>query len=126
MALGFLGWTPQKDRKDEEGYSANQADSCRILSISICSRSGSAISSTTASSSATAISPTGRAYHRDVKLLLLLGLIGAVGLAPFVVIKRPWAVRVWSQIKLFVVVYIIVVLLAGILRLVFNWEDIYG
>ena len=61
-----------------------------------------------------------------MKLLLLLGLIGAVGLAPFVVIKRPWAVRVWSQIKLFVVVYIIVVLLAGILRLVFNWEDIYG
>jgi hypothetical protein len=61
-----------------------------------------------------------------VKLLLLIGLVGAIGLAPFVVIKRPWAVRVWRQIKLFVVVYIIVVLLAGILRLVFNWEDIYG
>jgi len=58
--------------------------------------------------------------------LLLLGLIGAVGLAPFVVIKRPWAMRVWCQIKLIVVVYVIVVLLAGILRLVFNWEDIYG
>jgi hypothetical protein len=61
-----------------------------------------------------------------VKLLLLIGLVGAIGLAPFVVIKRPWAVRIWSQIKLFVVVYIVVVLLAGILRLVFNWEDIYG
>ncbi|HLG12260.1 MAG TPA: hypothetical protein VI876_10930 [Dehalococcoidia bacterium] len=61
-----------------------------------------------------------------MKLFLVIGLLGLVGFMPFVVLRRPWAVRLWSQIKLVVVVYVIVVFMAALLRLVFNWGDIYG
>jgi energy-converting hydrogenase Eha subunit H len=61
-----------------------------------------------------------------VKLLLIIGLLGMVGLMPFVVLRQRWAVSIWRRFKLVVVVYAIVILVAGIVRLVFNWEDIYG
>ena len=65
-------------------------------------------------------------YHRPVKLLFILTLIGAVGLLPFVAIRRPWAVRLWQRFKLIIAIYAIVILVAAIVRLVFNWDDIYG
>jgi hypothetical protein len=61
-----------------------------------------------------------------VKLLVIIGLLGLVGLVPFVVIRRPWALRIWSRIKIIIVVYAIVILLAAVYRLIFNWEDFYG
>jgi hypothetical protein len=61
-----------------------------------------------------------------VKLFLIAGLLALVGFMPFVVLRRPWAVRIWSRVKLVVVVYVLVVFLAAILRLLFNWDDIYG
>jgi hypothetical protein len=61
-----------------------------------------------------------------VKLLIIIGLLGILGVIPFVVLRRPWALRLWRNVKVIVVVYAIVILVAGILRLVFNWEDIYG
>ena len=66
------------------------------------------------------------AYHRRVKILLILGLVGIVGLLPFVFLRQPWALRIWSQFKLIVVVYVLVIFLAAIVRLIFNWDDIYG
>ncbi len=49
-----------------------------------------------------------------------------VGLVPFVLLRRPWAVRLWRRLKVIIVVYAIIIATAGILRLVFAWEDIYG
>jgi hypothetical protein len=61
-----------------------------------------------------------------VKLLILAGVIGLVALLPFVVIRRPWALRIWRRIKFIVVAYAIVVLVLGIYRLAVNWDAIYG
>jgi hypothetical protein len=61
-----------------------------------------------------------------VKLLFYLALIIAVGLGPFVLFKQPWAIRLWGKIKLFLVVYVFVLVVATILRLAFGWNDIYG
>jgi hypothetical protein len=61
-----------------------------------------------------------------VKLLFLLLLVGGAALLPFVVIRRPWAVRLWQRFKIVLLVYALVILLAGLVRLVFNWDAIYG
>jgi energy-converting hydrogenase Eha subunit H len=61
-----------------------------------------------------------------VKVLLMIGLLGIVGLGPFIVMRKPWAVRIWRQFKLVVVVYAIVILVAGLVRLIANWDDFYG
>jgi len=61
-----------------------------------------------------------------VKLLILLGLLGFVGVMPFVVLRQPWALRIWRKLKLIIVIYAVVILVAGIVRLVFNWDEIYG
>ena len=45
---------------------------------------------------------------------------------PFVALKRPWAVRLWQRFKLFVVIYAVIVLVAAVVGLVSNWDDIYG
>ncbi len=65
-------------------------------------------------------------YHLCVKLLLLLMLLSLVGLAPFVVLRKPWAVQFWRRIKVIIVIYAVIIATAGILRLVFAWDDIYG
>jgi hypothetical protein len=61
-----------------------------------------------------------------VKLLIIIGLLGLVGLVPFVVIRRPWAVRIWSKVKFIVVAYAIAILVIAVYRLATGWDDIYG
>jgi hypothetical protein len=58
-----------------------------------------------------------------VVLLLILG--GLVTL-PFAFIKQPWAVKLWRRIRLVIVIYVLAVFISAIVRLVFNWDDIYG
>ena len=66
-------------------------------------------------------------YDREtMKFLLMLGLVGAIGILPFVWLKRPWALRLWHRAGLIFAIYALVVLLSAILRLAFNWHDIYG
>ena len=65
-------------------------------------------------------------YHRRVKILLLLMVLSLISLVPFVILRRPWAVRLWRRLKLIIVVYAIIIAMAGIVRLVLNWDDIYG
>jgi hypothetical protein len=61
-----------------------------------------------------------------MKILLLLMVLSLISLIPFVVLRKPWAIRLWRNIKLVIVLYVIVIAAAGILRLVMNWDDIYG
>jgi energy-converting hydrogenase Eha subunit H len=61
-----------------------------------------------------------------MKLLLALGLVGALALWPFIALKRPWALRLWGRVKLILVVYVLVLVVATVLRLAFGWHDIYG
>jgi hypothetical protein len=53
-------------------------------------------------------------------------LVSLIGLVPFVVLRKPWALRFWRRIKFIIVVYAIIIATAGILRLAFSWGDIYG
>jgi hypothetical protein len=53
-------------------------------------------------------------------------LLSIIGLVPFVVLRKPWAVRLWGRIKQILVIYVIVIAVFGILRLILNFDDIYG
>lgn len=61
-----------------------------------------------------------------MKFLLLLMVLSLVGLVPFVVLRKPWAVRLWRQLKIIILVYAIVIAVSGIMGLVLNWNDFYG
>jgi glucose-6-phosphate-specific signal transduction histidine kinase len=61
-----------------------------------------------------------------VKFLLLLMVLSLVGLVPFVVLRKRWAVRLWRQLKIIILVYAIVIAISGIMGLVLNWNDFYG
>jgi len=61
-----------------------------------------------------------------MKLLFLLLILGGVVVLPFTLIKAPWAVKLWRRLRLIVVIYVLVIIISAVLRLVFNWDDIYG
>ncbi|HEU0073059.1 MAG TPA: hypothetical protein VFS30_03540 [Dehalococcoidia bacterium] len=61
-----------------------------------------------------------------MKILLLLMVLSLAALIPFVVLRKPWAVTLWRRMKLIIVIYALVIAAAGIVRLVFSWDDIYG
>jgi hypothetical protein len=61
-----------------------------------------------------------------VKILLLLMLLSLIGLIPFVILRKPWALRLWRRIKIIIVVYAIIIAISGIVGVVTNWGDIYG
>jgi hypothetical protein len=61
-----------------------------------------------------------------MRLLLLLSLVGGLAIFPFVMLRQPWAVRIWQKLRLFVVIYAIVILVSAIVALVFRWDQIYG
>jgi hypothetical protein len=61
-----------------------------------------------------------------MKLLLLILIVGGGLIMPFVLLKRPWALRLWRRIRLIVFIYVLVIVLSAVVRLVFNWNDIYG
>jgi hypothetical protein len=61
-----------------------------------------------------------------MKFLVLIGLLAALSLWPFVALKRPWAVRLWRRARLIFIAYVLVIFVAAIVRLAFGWGDIYG
>ncbi len=61
-----------------------------------------------------------------MKVLFLLLVLGGAIILPFTFLKRPWALRLWRRLRLIVVIYVIVIIISAVLRLVFNWDDIYG
>ena len=58
--------------------------------------------------------------------LIVLMILSMVALVPFVWMRKPWAVAIWRRAKLIAFLYALLILLSGIARLVFNWNDIYG
>jgi hypothetical protein len=61
-----------------------------------------------------------------MKALIVLMILSIVILLPFVWLRRPWAVAIWHRAKLIAILYAVIILVSGIVRLVFNWDDIYG
>ena len=61
-----------------------------------------------------------------MKVVFLLLVLGGALILPFTLIKAPWAVKLWRRIRLVVVIYILVIIMSAVLRLAFNWDDIYG
>ncbi len=58
---------------------------------------------------------------------LIIGLvIAGLGVAPFVMLRRSWALRVWEKVKLLVVAYVIVMIISAIFWLITKWDQIYG
>ena len=61
-----------------------------------------------------------------MRVLLLLLVVGALALAPFVAIRRPWALRIWQRVKFFVILYVLVIFASAVFWLITRWDDFYG
>jgi hypothetical protein len=61
-----------------------------------------------------------------VKVLLLIGIVGALIIVPFYRMRARWAVDLWRRIKLIAIIYCVVVFVAAVTRLIFNFDAIYG
>ena len=58
--------------------------------------------------------------------MLLIAVIGALIIMPFYKMRVRWAVDLWRRIRLIVILYCVVIFVAAIARLVFNFDAIYG
>ena len=61
-----------------------------------------------------------------MKLIILLMVASLFALIPFVVLRRPWALKIWRRIKLIAVIYAVIIATAGTYRLIVNWDSIFG
>ena len=61
-----------------------------------------------------------------MRLLLYFLLLSALVLAPFIVTRRPWALRLWQRLRLFLIIYVVVIVVSAITALVLRWDDFYG
>ena len=48
-----------------------------------------------------------------MRALLIALVLGGLALWPFVVLRRPWAVRIWERFRLLIVIYAIVIAAAA-------------
>ncbi len=61
-----------------------------------------------------------------MRLLIVPLLLAGVALMPFVVLRRPWALRLWRQGRLFLLLYVAALIVATVVALIFRWDEIYG
>jgi hypothetical protein len=61
-----------------------------------------------------------------MRILLLVLIGGALLLAPFVVTRRPWAVKTWQRVKMILVVYCVVIFVSAVVWLITRWGEWYG
>ena len=61
-----------------------------------------------------------------MKVLLLLSIVVAVVLVPLYRMRVTWVVNLWRRTKLIAVIYCVVVFVAAVTRLIFNFDAIYG
>ena len=59
--------------------------------------------------------------------LLFLGTVFLFVLAgPIAALRQPWAIRLWRRLKLLLVAYIVTIVIIAVVRLISNWDQIYG
>ena len=58
--------------------------------------------------------------------LILVMILSVICVLPFVFLRKPWAIALWRKAKLIAVLYALIIALSAIVRLIFNWDDIYG
>jgi hypothetical protein len=61
-----------------------------------------------------------------MRVLLFLLITAALLIAPFVALRKPWALRLWSRVKKLFWVYVIAITISAAFWLVLRWEDFYG
>ena len=61
-----------------------------------------------------------------VRVVLLILLVAGLAILPFAMLKQPWALKIWRRLRMALVVYAVVILVAAIVALVFRWDEIYG
>jgi len=61
-----------------------------------------------------------------LKLLFLTTVALMLFAGPIAALRQPWAVALWRKLKVLLFAYIFVIVLVAVLRLAFNWNDIYG
>ena len=61
-----------------------------------------------------------------LRVLFIIAVILLVFAGPIAALRQPWAVRLTRRLKVFLLVYVVVIVLVAVIRLVFNWSDIYG
>lgn len=61
-----------------------------------------------------------------MRVVIFLLIVGALLLAPFVALKRPWAVKTWERIKKFFYAYVVAITLIAIYWLITKWDQFYG
>ena len=61
-----------------------------------------------------------------MKVLLLLSVVVALALVPLYRLRVRWVVNLWQRAKFIVVLYCVVIFVAAIVRLIFNFDAIYG
>lgn len=82
------------------------------------------------------ISATSVAYHsrqprgtliiRAMALIIGLMILSFICLLPFVIMRKPWALAIWRRAKLIAILYALIILTSGIVRLITNWDEFYG
>ena len=61
-----------------------------------------------------------------MRVVLFVLIVGALMLAPFVALKRPWAVRFWGRVKKLSYVYVLAIVISAVVWLILRWDDFYG
>jgi hypothetical protein len=61
-----------------------------------------------------------------LKLLFLTTVALMLFAGPIAALRQPWAVALWRKLRVLLFAYIFVIVLVAVLRLAFNWNDIYG
>ena len=61
-----------------------------------------------------------------MKALLLLTVAAGIILVPLYRMRVRWVVDLWRRVKLIAIIYCVVVFVAAVSRLIFNFDAIYG
>ena len=61
-----------------------------------------------------------------MRAFVILAVVAGLALWPLVLLRRPWAVRIWERFRLVIIVYVLVIFLAAVFGLIFRWGEIYG
>ena len=61
-----------------------------------------------------------------MKILIWATIIAALILFPFYKMRARWAIVLWQRIRLVAIVYVVVIFIAAVSRLIFNFDAIYG